>query len=179
MINMRVFNHSSLILLLVSIFLSGCIIQSRQLNSLVELVREPLSPMDVNSWNVRISGYESIVYSVITPDGILFSNNMGDQVLFDGWVVRKVRGMGNRKLDINIYDVLNVRTFEFRNRVVSKHSCDQWEQEKSSGVVRYVQYCRDRQTYKNSILVQNDGDISMIRQIVDNRYTVLTLTKLE
>jgi hypothetical protein len=34
-------------------------------------------------------------------------------------------------------------------------------------------------SYSNSILVLEDGSISIIRQIVDERYTPLTLTKLK
>ena len=162
-----------------SIVLSGCIVQSRQLNGLLELIKDPPMDLSTNSWLVRHADYEAIVYAVSTSEGILFSNNAGDQVLFDGWALRKVRGIGLRRLDLNIYDVGNTRTFKRGNRVVSNHSCNKWEQQKNLGLVRYFQRCRDRQDYINSILVQNNGEISLIRQIVDERYTALTLTKLK
>jgi hypothetical protein len=49
----------------------------------------------------------------------------------------------------------------------------------SSGLVSLSQSCRDRRDYSNSILVLEDGSISVIRQIVDERYSALTLTKLK
>ena len=176
---MRIFTKRNLILIVISIFLSGCIVQSRQLNGLLELIKEPPMDLSTNSWLVRYSDYESIVFAISTQEGILFSNNFGDQVLFDGWTLRMVKGMGRRQINVSISDKKNIRSFKRGNRTISNHRCDQWEQQKNSGVVRYTQYCSDRQGYKNSILVNENSDISVIRQIVDERYTALTLSKLE
>ena len=85
--------------------------------------------------------------------------------------------MGRHQLNMKIYDLTNLRNFQQGNRVVSNHRCKPWEQQESLGLVRYLQSCRDGD-YKNSILVKNNGDVSVIRQIVDERYTTLTLTKL-
>ena len=43
-----------------------------------------------------------MVYAVSTNEGTLFSNKAGDKVLFDGWMVRKVSGLGRGGLDIKI-----------------------------------------------------------------------------
>ena len=176
---MRIFTKSNLTLIAISVVLSGCIVQSRQLNGLLELIKEPTMDLSTNSWLVRYSDYESIVFAISTQEGILFSNNFGDQVLFDGWTLRKVQGLGRRQINMSISDKKNIRSFKRGNRTISNHRCDQWEQQKNLGVVRYTQYCSDRQGYKNSILVNENGDISVIRQIVDERYTALTLSKLE
>ena len=175
---MRIFTKRNLILIVISIFLSGCIVQSRQLSGLLELIKEPPMDLSTNSWLASYSDYESIVYAVSTREGTLFSNNFGDQVLFDGWTLRKVQGMGHRKISMSISDKKNIRVFKRRDRIISNHRCDQWEQQKNQGLVRYTQYCSDKHRYKNSILVKENGDISMIRQIVDEKYTALTLTKL-
>ena len=132
-----------------------------------------------NSWIIRYSDYESIVYAISTSEGILFANNFGDQVLFDGWTLLKAQGMGRRQININISDKKNIRTFKRGDKAISKHRCNQWEQQKNLGAIRYTQSCSDKKRYKNSILVKDNGDISMIRQIVDERYTALTLTKLK
>ena len=176
---MRIFTKSNLTLIAISVVLSGCIVQSRQLNGLLELIKEPTMDLSTNSWLVRYSDYESIVFAISTQEGILFSNNFGDQVLFDGWTLRMVKGMGRRQINVSISDKKNIRSFKRGNRTISNHRCDQWEQQKNLGVVRYTQYCSDKQGYKNSILVNENGDISVIRQIVDERYTALTLSKLE
>ena len=166
------------ILLAVSIFLSGCVVQSSQLNALLELIKEPSLDLSTNSWLVRYADYEEIVFAVSTSEGILFSNKFGDQLLFDGWTLREVQGMGRRQINMIILDKKNIRIFKRGDRTISNHRCDQWEQQKNQAIVRYTQYCSAKQSYKNSILVKENGDISMIRQIVDERYTALTLTKL-
>ena len=176
---MTMLTKSNLTLIAITVILSGCIVQSRQLNGLLELIKEPPVDLSTNSWLVRYSDYESIVFAVSTQEGILFSNNFGDQVLFDGWTLRRVQGMGRRRMNMSILDNKNIRTFKRGDRTLSNHRCNQWEQQKNRGAVRYTQYCRDRQGYKNSILVNENGDISVIRQIVDERYTALTLTKLK
>ena len=176
---MRIFTTPTLTLIVISIVLSGCIVQSRQLNGLLELIKEPSMDLSTNSWLVRFSDYESIMYAVSTQEGTLFSNNFGDQVLFDGWTFRKVRGMGRRQINISILDEKTIRIFKRGNKTTSNHRCDQWRQQKSLREFRYTQYCSDKKSYENSILVEESGNISMIKQIVDERYTVLTLTKLK
>ena len=176
---MRIFTRLNLTLAVISIVLSGCVVQSRQLNGLLELIMEPPLDLSTNSWLARYSDYESIVYAVSTKEGTLFSNNVGDQVLFDGWTFRKIRGMGRRQINISILDNNTLRIFKRGNITTSNHRCDQWRQQKNLGVVRYTQYCSDKQSYENSILVEESGNISMIRQIVDESYTALSLTKLK
>tara|TARA_Y100000813_G_C24127636_1_gene335963 strand:- start:426 stop:956 length:531 start_codon:yes stop_codon:yes gene_type:complete len=176
---MKFFSKLNLIFIVVTIFLSGCIIQSKQLSGILELIRDPSIDLSMNSWLVRYSDYESIVYAVSTPNGTLFSNSSGDQVLFDGWVIRKVRGMGYYQVNISINDVLNDRVFKRGTMILSNHECDQWRKQESVGLVRFSQYCSNRIAYKNSILVQSNGEISVIRQIVDEKDTVLTLSKLK
>ena len=176
---MRSFISSKLTLIALLVVLSGCIVQSSQLNGLLELIKEPPMDLSENSWLARYSDYESIVFAVSTQKGTLFSNNFGDQVFFDGWTFRKIQGMGDRQINMSISDKKNIRIFKRGNRSISNHRCDKWELQKNQGMVRYTQYCSDRQGYTNSILVNEDGDISVIRQIIDERYTALTLSKLK
>ena len=93
--------------------------------------------------------------------------------------MRKIQGMGRRQINTSISDKKNIRSLKRGDRTISNHRCNEWEQQKNLGVVRYTQYCSGKQGYKNSILVKENGDISVIRQIVDERYTALTLTKLK
>ena len=175
---MRIESLKKLISLLMLILVSGCSVQSSQLSGLVGLIKEPSLDLSANSWLVRYSGYESVVYAVSTNEGTLFSNKAGDKVLFDGWMVRKVSGLGRRGLDIKIDEVDDVRTFNQGSRTLVVHRCQEWQSETSSGMVSLSQNCGARD-YSNSILVLADGSISVIRQIVDERYTALTLTKLK
>ena len=176
---MRILSLKKLTPLLMLILVSGCSVQSSQLSSLVSLIKEPSLDLSANSWLVRYSDYESVVYAVSTSEGTLFSNKAGDKVLFDGWMVRKVSGLGRRGLDIKIDEIDDVRTFKQGTRTLASHRCQEWQSDTNSGMVSLSQNCGDRLDYSNSILVLEDGSISVIRQIVDERYTALTLTKLK
>jgi hypothetical protein len=165
--------------MLTLILLSGCTVQSSQLSSLVGLIKAPSLDLSANSWLVRYSGYESVVYAVSTNEGTLFSNKAGDKVLFDGWVVRKVGGLGRRGFDIKIDEVGDVRTFKKGTRTLASHRCEKWQRKANLSMVSLSQNCGGGQNYSNSILVLEDGSISVIRQIVDERYTALTLIKLK
>ena len=176
---MRILSLKKFISVLMFILVSGCSVQSSQLGSLVSLIKEPSLDLSVNSWLVRYSGYESVVYAVSTNEGTLFSNEAGDKVLFDGWMVRKVSGLGRGGLDIKIDELGGVRTFKKGARTLAGHRCQEWQRETSSGMVSLSQDCIGVRDYSNSILVLEDGSISVIRQIVDERYTALTLTKLK
>ena len=176
---MRTVSLKKLIPLMMLILVSGCSVQSSQLSGLIGLIKEPSLDLSANSWLVRYSGYESVVYAVSTSEGTLFSNEAGDKVLFDGWMVRKVSGLGRRGLDIKIDEIDDVRTFKQGTRTLASHRCQEWQREMNSGLVNLSQNCGDLRDYSNSILVLEDGSISVIRQIVDERYTALTLTKLK
>ena len=176
---MRIESLKKLISLMMVILVSGCSVQSSQLGSLVSLIKEPSLDLSANSWLVRYSDYESVVYAVSTSEGTLFSNKAGDKVLFDGWMVRKVSGLGRRGLDIKIDEIDDVRTFKQGTRSLASHRCQEWQREMSSGMISLSQNCSGVRNYSNSILVLEDGSISVIRQIVDERYTALTLTKLK
>ena len=176
---MRIEPLKKLILVLMFILVGGCSVQSSQLSGLVGLIKEPPLDLSANSWLVRYSDYESVVYAVSTSEGTLFSNKAGDKVLFDGWMVRKLSGLGRRDLDINIDEIDDVRTFKKGTRTLANHRCKEWQRETNLGMVSLSQNCADRRDYSNSILVLEDGSISVIRQIVDERYTPLTLTKLK
>ena len=157
---------------------SGCSVQSSQLSGLVGLLKAPPADIALNSWSVKYVNYEAIVYPVNVPQGTLFSNKAGDQILFDGWSVRRINGMGLRGSDYQNSDIEGKRTFERGNRTLAVHRCDQWQQKQQSGKKQFSQYCEGVRAYSNSILVVEDGNINVIRQVVDDRFNVLTLSKI-
>ena len=157
---------------------SGCSVQSSQLSAVMGLFKTPAAELSLNSWSVKYANYEAIVYPVTMPQGTLFSNKAGDQVLFDGWSVRRVSGLGLRGQEYQNSDIGGERTFMRGSRTLAVHNCDKWQQKQQSGKKQFSQYCEDVREYTNSIIVAEDGSISVIRQVVDDRYNALTLTKL-
>jgi hypothetical protein len=156
----------------------GCSIQSSQLSAVMDLIKKPTSDIPLNGWSVKYADYESIVYPVNTSQGTLFSNQMGDQVLFDGWSVRRFSGLGLQGPAYQNSDIANQRTFVRGSRTLAVHQCDQWQQKQQFGKKQFSQSCQGDIIYSNSILVEQDGSISVIQQIVDDRYEPLILTRL-
>jgi len=158
---------------------SGCTLQSSQLSAVMGLLKPQDTELSLNSWSVKYANYEALVYPVTLPEGTLFSNKAGDQVFFDGWSVRRVSGLGLRGQEYQNSDVAVERTFIRGNRTLAVHKCDQWKKKQKSGKKQFSQSCKDVKIYSNIILVEEDGSIGVIRQVVDHRYNALTLTKLD
>jgi hypothetical protein len=89
-----------------------------------------------------------------------------------------VSGLGLRGQEYQNSDIGPERTFMRGSRTLAAHSCGKWQQKQQSGKKQFSQNCEDVKAYSNSILVAEDGSISVIRQVVDDRYNALTLTKL-
>ena len=157
----------------------GCSLQSSQLSAVMGLLKPQDTELSLNSWSVKYANYEALVYPVTLPEGTLFSNKAGDQVFFDGWSVRRVSGLGLRGQEYQNSDVADERTFIRGNRTLAVHKCDQWKKKQQSGKKQFSQSCKDVKIYSNIILVEEDGSIGVIRQVVDHRYKALTLTKLD
>ena len=160
------------------VMFSGCSVQSSQLSAVMGFFETQDADLSLNGWSVKYANYEAMVYPVSLPDGTLFSNKAGDQVFFDGWSVRRVSGLGLRGQEYQNSDVADERTFMRGNRTLAVHKCDQWKKKQQSGKKQFSQSCKDVKVYSNIILVEEDGSIGVIRQVVDDRYNALTLTKL-
>ena len=161
--------------------LSGCQyvqVQSSQLSGLVAQFSTPELDLTDNSWSVRYGDYQSVVYTVTLPEGTLFSNSAGDEIFFDGWSIRKFKLMGSRRAEYVISDTATERTFLQGKRTLAVHSCLAWMRQQQAGKTQFSQPCEASIAYSNSILVAEDGSISIIRQVVDNAYNAMTLTKL-
>ena len=158
---------------------SGCTLQSSQLSAVMGLLKPQDTELSLNSWSVKYANYEALVYPVTLPEGTLFSNKAGDQVFFDGWSVRRLSGLGLRGQEYQNSDVADERTFIRGNRALAVHKCNQWKKKQQSGKKQFSQSCKDVKIYSNIILVEEDGSIGVIRQVIDDRYNALTLTKLD
>lgn len=167
----------NLILPAVVFVLLGCSVQSTQLNTVLDFFTKSNLDLSANAWNLQYENYQSKVYAISTSEGILFSNALGDELLFDGWTVRLLNIRGGREVNIIIEDSNENRVFKNNKFVIGTHVCDTWSRETGFNFERWVQRCEYTRNYENSILVDRDGNISIIRQVVDNRYSAITLTR--
>ena len=168
------------LLVAIALFLlHGCVFQSTQLDSIKSLATSTSPHLSETKWLVKYADYESEIYAISTNSGIIFCNRVGDQVFFDGWTINVVKGFGYWSLNLEISDLNKLRTIRRGNRIVAKHECKNWGREKQNQMIRFSQVCSHNNEYENQILVNSEGYISLIRQIVDESDTVLTLIKLE
>jgi hypothetical protein len=89
-----------------------------------------------------------------------------------------VSGLGIGWPEFQNTDTENQRRFLQGSRTIAVHNCDEWKQKKKSGKKQFSQLCKGDKIYTNYILVDKDGEIIVIKQIVDDRYDPLILTKL-
>ena len=164
------------LILLWSFTLAGCSIQSSQLNAVMGLFDQAEVPFDTNSWVVEFGDYNALVYPLAVDNGTLFSNQFGDVILFDGWTVREVSGLGHR-LRLGIADDGDARRYMYGNRFVAQHQCDAWQSEQQSGMIRFSEFCWGQSQYTNMIQVGDKGQISLIMQNIDGSNQCLTLRK--
>ena len=162
--------------LLVSTILAGCSIQSSQLNAVMGLFNKPEVPFGSNSWSVEYGDYSAAIYPVTVDGGTVFSNQRGDVILFDGWTVREVTGLG-RRLKLGITNDGASRRYMFGNRFVAQHQCDKWQSEQQSGILRFSEFCWGQSQYTNIIQVDAKGSISLILQNIDGSDLYLRLRK--
>ena len=165
------------VIVLILVIISGCVIKSSQLSGLLDQFDEQSVDFSDNSWLLTYGGYKSVVYAVEVPQGILFTNSFGDAVVFDGWSISQVRGMGRSQVDIGIDDKLDQRLLSDKTRLTATHQCEGWQQRDDSNMVQYSQLCYGDRNYKNSILVNAEGNIAIIRQVIDKRHRAITLSK--
>lgn len=161
--------------LIVSV-LHGCSVSSSQLTSIIETLK-PSFELQNNTWTLNYGEYRATVYAVAVKDGTLFSNEFGDQLLFDGWNLKEVTGLGIRRANWKIVDSNKKRRFFHGNRFVAEHLCGPWVSAQKFGLIRYSQDCRNITPHKNNIVVNEKGVITLIKQIVDGSESFLTLSK--
>jgi len=158
------------------LILSGCSIQSSQLNAVLGMFDKASVPFDENGWLVEFADYSATVYPVTVDQGTLFSNQLGDVILFDGWMVPEVSGLG-RRLKRLVDDNDGAGRYMYGNRFVAQHHCDPWQSEQQSGMIRYSQVCWGQRQYRNMIQVNDAGQIILVIQNIDGGDQYLTLRK--
>ena len=164
---------------LVLLLLSGCVVRSQQADYLMDLIKKPDINLLENAWSLQFKGYKSIVYAVSIPGGTLFSNKNGDHLIFNGWSITNVTIKDSKIVNVKIEGEGKKRNFKSGNRVISTHFCDGWFREKNRNLEKLSQSCKGAKAYSNTLIVDELGNISLIRQIVDDKYSSLTLSKLK
>lgn len=157
--------------------LQGCSVSSSQFSSLVSVLRSSQADPFKGSWTVSYGSYQAEIFAVLKESEILFLNKLGDSLVFDGWVIKEVSGLGINRADWKVQVTSESRRFLHKDRLVAEHLCGAWHSEKSYGMTKFSQDCQSFTSYRNSILVDNQGFITLIRQAVDGSDALIKLNK--
>lgn len=171
---MSVFRASALGLCLI---ISGCQyfeLKSNQFNSIKAIFSSKSRLQNGPNWSVEFAGYSSMVQPIINNTSVMFANN-DSAVLFDGWSITQVTGMGGIWPSWEIRDSQGQRSFIVKGRVVLVHNCAPWVRYQEDEGFRFEQACDGERPYTNMILVNNAGQITNIEQVVDASLSMLRL----
>ena len=158
------------------LLLSGCTFQSNQVDLILGFLdREP--EIDYR-WQASISNRSWILTAVSTENLMIFMNNHGDALAFDGWTIRSLIGFGLGSSPLTISKKEEFRVFKSESSI-SRHSCGSWlKKELDNGITRLLQTCKGFDEYKNLILLNEEGSIVQIEQVVTGDGYRIRLNKL-
>ncbi len=160
------------------LLVSGCTFQSNQLNALRAMWDKP-SRSEV-TWLATYGNDKASVIAVNHEPFIVFVNSNDVAIAFDGWQVRSVVGFGlTQPLKID-YEAGSPR-FSGRKSVeegVYKHRCDPWQYKATQVGGKWLQRCKADFYYDNVIVLDKEGAIVQISQVVDGSGTRVILEKL-
>jgi len=163
--------------LLIGLLLQSCSLQSSQLSSLMLAIKKPPNELQNFSWTLSYGTYSAQVYLVSSSAGAVFLNDYGDRLLFDGWSLREINGLGVNRANWKVIDSKKSRQFIRGKSLTRVDLCSAWDSAKVDNMIRYTQECKNFVSYKNSILIDENGYMILLRQRVDGTDTFLTLSK--
>ena len=163
--------------LLVIVALGGCQyigVKSTQISGIKNLFFPTEIDVQVAQWTLRFGGYSVEVTPVTVDSGIAFVNN-NDVINFDGWMITKVSGLESFTPAWEIAVEEGARRFTVNGYVAATHQCQPWVEINTDGGLRYEQQCFASRSYTNSILVDNLGQVTDIKQVVDSTLKLMHL----
>ena len=163
--------------LLVIVALGGCQyigVKSTQISGIKNLFFPTEIDVQVAQWTLRFGGYSVEVTPVTVDGGIAFVNN-NDVINFDGWMITKVSGLESFIPAWEIAVEGGARRFTVNGYLAATHQCQPWVEINTDGGLRYEQQCFASRSYTNSILVDNLGQVTDIKQVVDSTLKLMHL----
>ena len=163
--------------LLVIVALGGCQyigVKSTQISGIKNLFFPTEIDVQVAQWTLRFGGYSVEVTPVTVDSGIAFVNN-NDVINFDGWMITKVSGLESFTPAWEIAVEEGARRFTVNGYLAATHQCHPWVEINTDGGLRYEQRCFASRSYTNSILVDNLGQVTDIKQVVDSTLKLMHL----
>ena len=170
-------SKKALLVTLPFVLLAGCTFHSNQISTLRSMFNQP-EQANVQ-WRARYGNKVVPVVAINHEPFVVFANNDGVAIAFDGWHVRSVVGFGlSNPLAITFQD--NDPRFSGGTTGLGQgpvHRCEPWFFTESAGGGQWLQRCSAEFYYQNAVALDGDGRIIRIEQIVDASGTRLILEK--
>ena len=164
-------------ILVVALFLcsGGCVIESRQLQTLRQLFLEPNAELSPHVWEVEFAGYSALVTPVVADGKTFFVNDSSDLLKFNGWIITEAKGLKRFERSWAIFDEGKERHFSYLGQIKAVHTCEPWVNIHADTYTQFLQSCTGERDYTNTILVDSLGRIISIKQVLDDSGNFLSL----
>jgi hypothetical protein len=161
--------------------LGSCTVQSNQLGLFTSAVKPQQDELEMYRWRIEFGDYQTDLLAATVPGATLFTNSEDDLVIFDGWMVTEVRGLGQTSV-ISVQGQIGERLTRKDSRRVGRQACEEWRLMQEGLHVIHEQYCVGTERFENRIIVDSSGLIIKIEQYMGlnalGKKTAIILTKL-
>lgn len=173
--------------LLLVLALGGCQyigVKSTQVSAIKNVFFPAEIDLQTAQWTVGFGGYRAGLTPVTIDSGAAVVGgtafvNTTDVIRFDGWMISKVVGLDSFTPAWEIQESEGARRFTVNGYVVESHQCEPWVKRDADSGLRYEQQCYAEQGYikgyVNSIMVDNLGQVTDIKQVVDSTLKLMHL----
>ena len=142
--------------------LSGCTFQSSQLDLLLSAFKRSEAPTP--RWVASLGTEVRALTPAIEQNRVVFVDGQDTAIVFDGWLISSVTGMGLRT-PMTIRDNSGLRYFVQRRRE-DVMSCGKWVLVSMGLGSQWQQSCVANHEHINVITIDAAGDITKIEQVV-------------
>ena len=164
------------------LFLPSCTLAVPQLDGLLSVLGGAQAVKAVNAttdlqWTAQVNGSGRLMsLYTLEAGGFIFVSEEGDLISFDGWVVTSLKGFGLPGL-LTIKDENGARVIENNGNFDSEVECGEWRSVSIEMVKSWKQSCKGLTT-DNEIVLNDDGDVIQVRQVISFDGSEVVLKKL-
>jgi hypothetical protein len=168
----RTLSLKAVLLWIIALFVAGCTFQSTQYEFVKNLVSKNKDSRPNKNWLVEWDGYQRTVYAVNGSNFILFGDEFGAQLMFQGAQVTYMKGLfpkaPDKEISVTASSDMSGVSLEYEitsDMVKEYHRCSFWSPSKSNALQEpnrslWLQICTHlNSTYQNKRWLNNKGEL--------------------
>jgi hypothetical protein len=141
----------------------GCTVQSNQFSMLASLVVPQEDALAAYRWRVTLGQYQTVLIAGTAPGKTFFANKKDDFIVFDGWMITEVHGLGLIS-SLSVQGQVGERVIHRNSHQVGSQNCEAWKLIEQSNETVQEQYCLGEARVLNRITIDAEGQITKIEQ---------------